>query len=160
MRLRNLNHTIKKRNASPMSMQEMIPDLSHYAEGLHHSTFLVNTHIHEDNNASQASLSASFTVVTLEQVKTQIQLDGQGFRVVSLAPPPGIENEQFTASLSPRQQDAVSGHVYETIEALLMAISPQFEAFFGDELSRRLNSISWDRLQQPDCTDSDSDPED
>ncbi|KAF9379939.1 hypothetical protein CPB97_008660 [Podila verticillata] len=137
----------------------MIPDLSHYAEGLHHSTFPVNTHIHENNNASQASLSTSFTVVTLEQVKAQVQLDGQGFRVVSLAPPPGIENEQFTASLSPRQQVAVSRHVYETIEALLMAISPQFEAFFGDELSRRLHSISWDRLQRPDYTDSDSDPE-
>lgn len=143
-----------------MSMQEMIPDLSHYAEGLHHSTFPVNVHIHEDSSASQASLSTSFTVVTLEQVKTQIQLDGQGFRVVSLAPPSGIESKQFTESLSPRQQEAVSGHVYETIEALLMAISSQFEAFFGNELSRRLNSISWDRLQRPDYTDSDSGPED
>ncbi|KAF8952296.1 hypothetical protein BGZ52_006898 [Haplosporangium bisporale] len=96
----------------------------------------------------------------MELVEAQIQLNGQGFRVVSLAPPPGIENEQFTASLSPRQQVAVSGHAYETIEALLMAISPQFEAFFGDELSRRLHSISWDRLQRPDYTDSDSGPED
>ncbi|KAF9306995.1 hypothetical protein BGZ74_001116 [Mortierella antarctica] len=89
-----------------------------------------------------------------------IQLDGQGFRVLSLAPPTGIDNEQFTAPLSPRQQEAIYGHVYETIEALLMAVSPQFEAFFGDELSRRLNSISWDRVQRSDYPDTDSGPED
>lgn len=143
-----------------MSIQEMIPDLSHYAEGLLHATFPVDTHIGKDNSTSQDSLCASFTVVTLEQVKTLIQLDGQGFRVVSLAPTTGIDSEQFRASLSPRQQEAISGHVYETIEALLMAVSPQFEAFFGDELTRRLNSVSWDRVQRPDYPDTDSGPED
>ncbi|KAG0015141.1 hypothetical protein BGZ81_011830 [Podila clonocystis] len=128
-----------------MSMQEMIPDLRHYAEGLHYSTFPVDTHIDTDSNSPQDSLSVSFTVVTLELVKVVIQLDGQGFRALSLEPPHGIDNEHFKEMLSPRQQEAASGHVYETIEALLMAISPQFEAFFGYELTRRLDSISWDR---------------
>ncbi|KAG0037359.1 hypothetical protein BGZ82_002648 [Podila clonocystis] len=143
-----------------MSMQEMIPDLSHYAEGLHHSTFPVDTHIDTDSNAPQDSLSASLTVVTLELVKTVIRLDGQGFRVLSQEPPTGSNNEHFTGMLSPRQQEAASGHVYETIEALLMAISPQFEAFFGDELTRRLDSVSWDRVQRLDYSDTNSGSED
>ncbi|KAG0099075.1 hypothetical protein BGZ93_009269 [Podila epicladia] len=116
-------------------------------------------HIDKDSNTSQDSLSVSFTVVTLEQVKTVIQLDGQGFRVLALAPPTDIDNEQFKASLSPRQQEAVYGRVYETMEALLMAVSPRFEAFFGDELTRRLNTISWDRVQRSDYPDTDSEPE-
>ncbi|KAF9539247.1 hypothetical protein BGW38_009951, partial [Lunasporangiospora selenospora] len=88
----------------------------------------------QENDDHNDLLSVTFTVVTLEQSTAKIQMDGQGFK-----------------------REAMSGHVYETIEACLMALSPGFETFFGQELIRRLETISWERLQQPSSDDESHD---
>ncbi|KAF8939435.1 hypothetical protein EDD21DRAFT_362230 [Dissophora ornata] len=148
-------------------MNDMIPDLTHYAHGLDPSTFPLKT----TTQAGQGdSLSIRFTVVTQECYTTEIALDGQGFCVVSFsapnhAAPPSSTTISDASSmplaelppLSDRQQEALSGLVYETIEALLMAVSPGFEEFFGQELSRKLGAISWDRFQEQDDASDGSD---
>ncbi|KAF9192209.1 hypothetical protein BGZ50_008727 [Haplosporangium sp. Z 11] len=146
-----------------MTMEEMIPDLTHYSHGLDPSTFplIVETNRNNDN------LLATFNVTTLEQLTVLISLDGQGFKVVSYSvrAPPSLSDSNISNSPLPsseRQQEAISGKVYETIEALLMALSPRFEVFFSQELSRKLEAVSWDsapRRFHMDDSDSDSDSE-
>ncbi|KAG0321072.1 hypothetical protein BGZ99_004129 [Dissophora globulifera] len=168
----------------------MVPDLTHYAQGLHPATFPV--HVTTEQRPSESSLSAQFVVVLKELHRADVVLDGRGFRVVSLSPfaPEAAASSptliaaagSLTAapiavaptttlpsakqpSLSDRQQEALSGLAYETIEALLMALSPGFEEFFGQELSRKLGAISWDRLEQryaasDESNNGDSDDED
>ncbi|KAF9923694.1 hypothetical protein FBU30_006249 [Linnemannia zychae] len=140
-----------------MTAMGMIPDLTRYSKGLGSDTFplkvsaLHDTAIHTDSNNN--SLEVSLIVVTLEQRTTEIMLDGQGFHVVSFALPP----LQLDNQLSTRQQEALSGFVYETIEALLMAISPGFEAFFGQELANQLENVSWDQNRFHYSDDDDDD---
>ncbi|KAG0201730.1 hypothetical protein BGX28_005541 [Mortierella sp. GBA30] len=124
----------------------MIPDLAHYAGGLHPATFPLQVSTEECDNDI---LSASFTVVTLENITAYITLNGQGLKVVRYS-----RNHAATA-LSERQQEVLSGKVYEAIEALLMALSPGFETFFGDDLVRKLDTLSSDRFRQYSDTDDD-----
>ncbi|KAG9067659.1 hypothetical protein KI688_011246 [Linnemannia hyalina] len=142
-----------------MAAMEMIPDLTHYSKGLGSDTFPLKVTTPQDNIPSRDNngdgnntLTVNFTVVTLEKGTAEITLDGQGFRVVSLSLSPQLTNLQ----LSVRQEEAVSGHTYETIEALLMALSPGFEAFFGQELAQRLENVSWDQNRFQHSSDDDS----
>ncbi|KAF9082289.1 hypothetical protein BGX23_012605 [Mortierella sp. AD031] len=121
---------------------EMIPDLTHYAEGLGSETFPLQVTAQKDTITNSAStidddndsvLAVKFVVVTLEKGTAEITLDGQGFG------------------------EAISGHVYETIEALLMALSPAFEAFFGQELSKKLENVSWDQSRFQRFSDDSAD---
>ncbi|KAF9348997.1 hypothetical protein BGX26_012649 [Mortierella sp. AD094] len=139
-------------------MAELIPDLTHYAQGLGPSTFPLRIDTLVDNNDSHPT---RFTIVTLENCSCLIDMDGRGFRVNSYSTPYLHTSTPSSPSVLPeslfntRQQEALSGMVYETIEALLMALSPRFEEFFGQELSRKLNAISWDRFKwQEDAEDS------
>ncbi|KAK3835015.1 MAG: hypothetical protein J3R72DRAFT_452004 [Linnemannia gamsii] len=137
---------------STMSAMDMIPDLTHYSQGLSPDTFPLkvtashtynehdNSNNHNQNNESNV-LVVNFVVVTLEQGTAEITLDGQGFRVISFS----LSQQARSQLLSARQQEAVSGLTFETIEALLMALSPDFEAFFGQELARKLENVSWER---------------
>ncbi|KAG0371395.1 hypothetical protein BC939DRAFT_502672 [Gamsiella multidivaricata] len=160
-------------------MADMIPDLTHYVQGLDSASFPLKVATEADKSDA---LTVHFTVVTLEHYIVEIALNGQGFRVVTLStaaapvstplssPQLRTENrsEADTAlssgsstpieqPLSARQQEASLGMVYETIEALLMAVSPGFEEFFGQELARKLESVLWDRFQyQQDEGDSDN----
>ncbi|KAF9429746.1 hypothetical protein BGZ94_009645 [Podila epigama] len=124
----------------------MIPELSHYNEGLHHSTFPLK--IGDIDNATHDPLTKTFEVVTLEHARVTICLNGQGFRVLSVTSLSGDGQDDFAVKATHRQLEAISGHIYETIEALLMAMSPAFEEFFANELSRRLNSVSWETQRQ------------
>lgn len=144
--------------STTMSAMEMIPDLTHYSEGLSPDTFPLKATSHYDNNTTKDAndddntLTVNFTVMTLEKGTVDITLDGQGFRVISFSLSPQPTNPQ----LSTRQEEAVSGHTYETIEALLMALSPGFEAFFGLELARKLENVSWDQSRFQHSSDDDS----
>ncbi|KAG0056179.1 hypothetical protein BGZ83_006088 [Gryganskiella cystojenkinii] len=133
-------------------MAEMIPDLTHYAQGLDSTTFPLKVSESREHDANH--LSAQFTIVTKETLTAELALDGRGFKVLTVN-----RSSDYSAEKEPlneRQQKAVSGHVYETIEALLMALSPAFEEFFGQELIRKLSSTdSWDRFQRED-SDSES----
>lgn len=143
-----------------MAAVEMIPDLTHYSEGLSPDTFPLKVTSHHDNattkdtndDDNKNTLTVNFAVVTIEKGTAEITLDGQGFRVISFSLSPQSTNPQ----LSTRQEEAVSGYTYETIEALLMALSPGFEAFFGQELTRKLENVSWDRSRFQYSSDDDS----
>ncbi|KAF8929127.1 hypothetical protein BGZ47_001246 [Haplosporangium gracile] len=131
---------------STMTAMEMIPDLTHYSEGLSPDTFPLKVSSYQENTMTKndnddSTLTVNFKVVTLEKGTAEITLDGQGFRTISFSLSPQTSSLQ----LSIRQEEAVSGHAYETIEALLMALSPGFEAFFGHELARKLENVSWDQ---------------
>ncbi|KAF9944042.1 hypothetical protein BGZ65_012755 [Modicella reniformis] len=141
-------------------MADLIPNLTHYAGGLDPATFPLRIVTQGDGGNV---LSVRFVVVTLEQYSSEIALSGQGYYVESLLPPepraapillntdtsPASESATSLKSiLSARQQEALSGMIYETIEALLMALSPGFEDFFGQELSRKLGAIAWEQLQE------------
>ncbi|KAF9575485.1 hypothetical protein EC968_002746 [Mortierella alpina] len=135
---------------------EMIPDLTHYAAGLGPSTFPLQVRTDESSNNAEDGLSVIFTVVALENIVVDIVLTGQGFRVLKTTE--AAAEDTAAKELPQRQQEARSGKLYETIEALLMALSPKFEQFFGDELSRKLGALSSDRLYQEDWdTGSDDD---
>ncbi|KAF9895627.1 hypothetical protein BX616_009208 [Lobosporangium transversale] len=152
----------------------MIPDLTHYAQGLDAATFplRIKDTLDDDSN----TLSVEFTIMTLEQWTAQVLMDSQGFQLLSLSTDttdsaihsaltstPTSTSTSASASssitsFSERQQEALSGKIYETIEALLMALSPGFEQFFGQELIRRLETVSWDRFQQQhDHSESEND---
>ncbi|KAF9959478.1 hypothetical protein BGZ72_009530 [Mortierella alpina] len=136
---------------------EMIPDLTHYAAGIGPSTFPLRVRTEETSSSSNTDngLSVIFTVATLENIVVDIALTGQGFRVIQTA---AAANGLAEDTLPERQQEARSGKLYETIEALLMALSPGFEQFFGDELSRKLGALSNDRFYRDVCdTGSDDD---
>ncbi|KAG0279086.1 hypothetical protein BGZ97_009628, partial [Linnemannia gamsii] len=138
---------------------EMIPDLTHYSEGLSPDTFPLKVTSHQqqtipDSNDSSTTLNVNFTVVTREQGTAVIALDGQGFRVISfsLSSPHATTDIQLSA----RQKEVVSGElICETIEALLMALSPAFESFFGQELARKLENVSWDHNRFQHSSDDD-----
>jgi hypothetical protein len=133
-------------------MAHMIPDLTHYTRGLDPATFPLVVSETDEQDLSQ---QVQFTVITLEQLKAELVLDGRGFKVKTLHRPLSdnpTSTKEEQQSFNSRQQEALLGMVYETIEALLMALSPAFEVFFAQELSRRLSFVSWDRLQ----TDSNS----
>ncbi|KAF9088273.1 hypothetical protein BGX29_000350 [Mortierella sp. GBA35] len=143
---------------------EMIPDLTHYAEGLGSETFPLQVTAQKDTITNSAStidddndsvLAVKFVVVTLEKGTAEITLDGQGFGVISFSAL--SEDNNSNLQLSTRQQEAISGHVYETIEALLMALSPAFEAFFGQELSKKLENVSWDQSRFQRFSDDSAD---
>ncbi|KAK5808639.1 hypothetical protein F5H01DRAFT_350166 [Linnemannia elongata] len=145
--------------STAMAAMEMIPDMTHYSEGLSPDTFPLKVTPHQNNTTTKDTsdddnntLTVNFTVVTLEKGTTEITLDGQGFRVLSFSLSPQPTNPQ----LSTRQEEAVSGLTYETIEALLMALSPGFEAFFGQELARKLENVSWDQNRFQHSSDDDS----
>ncbi|KAF9988754.1 hypothetical protein BGZ75_008588 [Mortierella antarctica] len=130
---------------------EMIPDLTHYAAGLGSATFPLRVRTDENSNSSDDDgLSVIFMVATLENIIVDIVLTGQGFRVLQTAAAAAVE-DSAAQTLPERQQEARSGKLYETIEALLMALSPGFEQFFGDELSRKLGAISGDRFYREEC---------
>ncbi|KAF9113109.1 hypothetical protein BGX27_002219 [Mortierella sp. AM989] len=142
-------------------MEELIPDLTHYAQGLGPSTFPLKINVPAN---ARESHSVCFTIVTLEGCTCLIDMNGQGFRVKSYSSQDLNDSTLLLPSVpaelpfSARQQEALSGVVYETIEGLLMALSPGFEEFFGQELSRKLSAISWDRLrEQGDIDDADGD---
>ncbi|KAK3827511.1 MAG: hypothetical protein J3Q66DRAFT_362735 [Benniella sp.] len=125
-------------------MADLIPDLAPYTHGLDPATFPLRIETRgEKGNVN----SVRFVVVTLEKYTSEIAMNGQGYRVESFAP---IDQSATSSesTLSKRQQEALSGMIFETIEALLMALSPGFEEFFGQELSRRLNAISWEQLER------------
>ncbi|KAF9142331.1 hypothetical protein BG015_000954 [Linnemannia schmuckeri] len=131
---------------STMTAMEMVPDLTHYSEGLSPDTFPLKVNSYQENittmnDSDDSSLTVNFKVVTLEKGTAEIVLDGQGFRTISFS----LSPQTPSLRLSTRQEEAVSGHTYETIEAILMALSPGFEAFFGQELARKLENVSWDQ---------------
>ncbi|KAG0255371.1 hypothetical protein BGZ95_005779 [Linnemannia exigua] len=142
-------------SGATMSAMDMIPDLTHYSQGLSLDTFPLKVTTSRTNNLRDNSntdnqdnesdlLAVNFMVVTLEQGTAEITLDGQGFRVVTFS----LSQQAHSQLLSARQQEAVSGLTYETIEALLMALSPDFEAFFGQELTRKLENVSsWEQTR-------------
>lgn len=136
-------------------MEHMIPDLTHYTQGLDSATFPVKISEGPSGVDGKGQV-VQFTVVTLEKLVSELLLDERGFKVLKIHAPACGEPP---ASFSARQQEALSGMIYETIEALLMALSPGFEDFFGQELSRKLSSISWERPQYNHGTDSESDSE-
>ncbi|KAF9965002.1 hypothetical protein BGZ70_005556 [Mortierella alpina] len=137
---------------------EMIPDLTHYAAGLGPATFPLRARTDETSNSTDDDgLSVIFTVATLESIVVDIVLTGQGFRVLQTTT--AVAEDSAAQILPERQQEARSGKLYETIEALLMALSPGFEQFFGDELSRKLGALSSDRFYREEC-DSGSDDDD
>ena len=156
-----------------MEAMDLIPDLSHYSNGLGAATFPLRATSHGNKNDSESDdgiLTVNFVVVTLENGTAEITMNGQGFRVTSFSPllPQHVNRNIYSAaesttaaasSLQPsmRQQEAVSGFVYETIEALLMAISPGFEAFFGQELSRKLENATWDQSRFQRLSDDSAD---
>ncbi|KAG0243831.1 hypothetical protein B0O80DRAFT_498137 [Mortierella sp. GBAus27b] len=152
-------------------MADLIPDLSHYAQGLDPATFPLRI---ETQGVKGSSLSVQFLIVTLEKYAGAIAMNGQGFHVASFSPfdpsaPPslstvssesGVIPTDAEQNLSPRQKEALGGLLYETIEALLMALSPGFEEFFAQELSRRLNALSPEQLQRTreiESSESDND---
>lgn len=139
---------------------DMIPDLTHYAAGLGPSTFPLKVRTEESRNDTGSELSVIFTIATLEDIIVDIVLTGQGFRVLQTASEVTAAEEPATQTLSERQQEARSGKLYETIEALLMALSPGFEQFFGDELSRKLGALSNDRFYREECSSGSDDSRD
>ncbi|CAO3568548.1 unnamed protein product [Mortierella alpina] len=134
---------------------EIIPDLTHYAAGLDPATFPLRARMDENSSGTDHDgLSVIFTVATLESIVVDIVLSGQGFRVLQTTT---AAAEDSAAQILPeRQQEARLGMLYETLEALLMALSPGFEQFFGDELSRKLGALSSDRFYREE-RDSGSD---
>ncbi|KAF9290789.1 hypothetical protein BGZ68_006023 [Mortierella alpina] len=139
---------------------DMIPDLTHYAAGLGPSTFPLKVRTEESSNDTGSELSVIFTIATLEDIVVDIVLTGQGFRILQTAPEVTAAEEPATKTLSERQQEACSGKLYETIEALLMALSPGFEQFFGDELSRKLGALSNDSFHREECNSESDDSRD
>ncbi|GJJ79174.1 hypothetical protein EMPS_11533 [Entomortierella parvispora] len=136
-------------------MEHMIPDLTHYARGLDSATFPLKVSEVPGGEHGKGQ-AVQFTVVTLEKLAAELLLDDRGFKVLTIHTP---ASEETSEPYSTRQQEALSGMIYETIEALLMAISPAFEDFFGQELSRKLSSLTWERPQYNSGTESESDPE-
>ena len=137
------------------AMEHMIPDLTHYAQGLDSATFPLKVSEGPSGMDSKGQ-AVQFKVVTLEKLATELLLDERGFKVLTIHTSTSEEKETPEPH-SARQQEAFSGMIYESIEALLMALSPAFEDFFGQELSRKLSSISWERPQNDYGTDSESD---
>ncbi|KAF9166272.1 hypothetical protein DFQ26_008277 [Actinomortierella ambigua] len=156
-----------------------LPDLALYKEGLDVTSFpLVVDKVLSDQGAVE---QCHIALVTLEGESVRIQLDSQGFHIIdsstpytpaallktaaadeipSKSPPSSTSSPSISLCSVPtalaRQEEARSGFVYETIEALLMALSPRFEAYFGDELSARLDAIDWSAPPRWHRTDSGS----
>ncbi|KAF9975219.1 hypothetical protein BGZ73_001201 [Actinomortierella ambigua] len=132
-----------------------LTDLTLYRDGLDPASFpLVIDKVLSEQGAVEQSV--------------RIQLDSRGFHIIDSSMPytptailktaaadeiPNmpVSSSSSSPSSSPppvadsleRQEEARSGFVYETIEALLMALSPRFQAYFGNELNARLDAIDW-----------------
>ncbi|KAG0232201.1 hypothetical protein BGW42_008325 [Actinomortierella wolfii] len=157
-----------------------LPDLNLYKDGLDPASFPLKI---EKVLSSEGIVEQVFiSLVTLEGESVRIQLDTQGFHVIESSIPytpstllkttaaddisaspttsslASVTDDKETASkLLAQQEQARSGFVYETIEALLMALSPRFHVYFNNELSARLEAVDWSQSSSRWEHQSDSD---